>query len=186
MVRRSIGFLAFALAIGGLGAAACKAKHPTTAAKALPPVQVAGPADNAVAPPARASTKSDLQADVLSQDLATLNRKGYLGDAFFEFEKAELREDARTALAADARWLQKYPSVEIVLEGHCDERGTDDYNLALGDRRANAVKEYLASLGIAESRIRTVSYGKERPFCNQDTESCWQENRRAHFLVTAK
>jgi peptidoglycan-associated lipoprotein len=73
-----------------------------------------------------------------------------------------------------------------LIEGHCDERGTSEYNLALGDRRANAAREYLASLGIDASRIRTVSYGKERPFCTASTEECWQQNRRAHLLITAK
>ena len=83
-------------------------------------------------------------------------------------------------------WLKANARVKVTLEGHCDERGTSEYNLALGDRRANAAREYLASLGIDGSRIRTVSYGKERPFCTQSNESCWQENRRAHFLITAK
>jgi peptidoglycan-associated lipoprotein len=73
-----------------------------------------------------------------------------------------------------------------MIEGHCDERGTEEYNLALGDRRANAAREYLASLGVPATRIASVSYGKERPFCSQDTESCWQENRRGHLLITAK
>jgi peptidoglycan-associated lipoprotein len=74
----------------------------------------------------------------------------------------------------------------VLIEGHCDERGTAAYNLALGDRRANAAKEYLVSLGIDASRLRTVSYGKERPFCTESTESCWQKNRRAHLVITAK
>ena len=107
-------------------------------------------------------------------------------DAFFDFQKTELREDARAALARDAQWLNKFPSVEILLEGHCDDRGTDAYNLALGEQRAAAVRGYLISLGISDARIRTVSYGKERPFCTDDDERCWQENRRAHVLVTAK
>jgi peptidoglycan-associated lipoprotein len=76
--------------------------------------------------------------------------------------------------------------MQILIEGHCDERGTSAYNLALGDRRANAAKEYLVSLGIDASRVRTISYGKERPFCTESTESCWQENRRAHLVITAK
>ncbi len=115
-----------------------------------------------------------------------LNEKGYLKPAFFDFDKADLREDARTTLAADADWLKRYPSVQFVLEGHCDDRGTEAYNLALGERRANAAKEYLASLGVDSSRIKTVSYGKERPFCTDDNETCWQSNRRDHPLITAK
>ena len=102
---------------------------------------------------------------MLSEDLATLNRKGYLKDAFFDYDRADLREDARAALAADAQFLKKYGSAKILVEGHCDERGTEEYNLALGDRRANAAREYLASLGVPSSRVASVSYGKERPFC---------------------
>ena len=115
-----------------------------------------------------------------------MNKKGYLTDAFFDYDQSDLREDARTALAADAEWLKKYPTVQVLIEGHCDERGTGGYNLALGDRRANAAKEYLVSLGIDGSRLETVSYGKERPFCTESNESCWQQNRRAHLVITAK
>ncbi len=184
MTRRSrVLAPVFLLAFGTL--LACKKNPPTTAA-AVQPVKVAGPAETAIAPPARAKTDRDLDAEVLSQDLTSLNKRGYLGDAFFDFQKAELREDARAALARDAEWLRKYPSVVILLEGHCDDRGTEAYNLALGEQRAKAAHEYLNSLGISESRIKTVSYGKEKPFCTEDDEQCWQENRRAHFLVTAK
>jgi peptidoglycan-associated lipoprotein len=123
---------------------------------------------------------------VLSGDLADINRRGYVKDAFYDYNQATLREGDRNTLAADADWLKRYPSVQILIEGHCDERGTSEYNLALGDRRANAAKEYLGSLGVDASRIRTVSYGKERPFCTESSESCWQQNRRAHFVITAK
>ncbi len=122
----------------------------------------------------------------MSEDISTLNAKGYLKDAFFDFDKADLREDARTALSADADWLKQYSSIQVLVEGHCDERGTEEYNLSLGEKRASAVKGYLASLGVDASRIRTVSYGKDRPFCTDHNESCWQENRRGHFVITAK
>ena len=179
---RLLALFGFLVAAWPLG---CKKTPPTTTASAQP-VTTARPAENRVAPPAPPATGSDAEAAVLSQDLATLNRKGYLVDAFFDFQKTELREDARAALARDAQWLQKFRQVEILLEGHCDDRGTEAYNLALGEQRAAAVREYLISLGISDSRIRTVSYGKERPFCTEDDERCWQENRRAHVLVTAK
>jgi peptidoglycan-associated lipoprotein len=123
---------------------------------------------------------------VLSQDLASLNSRGYLKDAFFDFNKADLREDARMALADDAHWLKQYPSIQVLVEGHCDERGTEEYNLSLGEKRAAAATGYLASLGIDSSRVRTISYGKDRPFCNEHYETCWQNNRRGHFLITAK
>jgi peptidoglycan-associated lipoprotein len=179
--------LAFLLT-GTLGlVAACKKNPPTTAAGAKPPAEEPsrGP-ETKVPPPPSGAPPGGVDSGVLPADVADINAKGYLKDAFFEYDKADLRDDARTALAADAEWLKRYRSVQFLIEGHCDERGTSEYNLALGDRRANAAKEYLVSLGVDVSRVKTVSYGKERPFCSQSTEDCWQQNRRAHFLVTAK
>ncbi len=169
-------------------AAACKKKAPTTTADARPPVTAAKPpAEKEVAPPPAAAPTKDVEViEVLSMDIDVLNKKGYLSDAFFDYDQSDLREDARSVLAGDAQWLKKHASVQVLIEGHCDDRGTAAYNLALGDRRANAAKEYLISLGIDGSRLRTVSYGKERPFCTESTESCWQKNRRAHLVITAK
>ena len=164
---------------------ACKKKPPTTAQDARPPVS-SKPAETEVAPPPTTAPRTDVTAEVLSQTVTELNKKGYLTDAYFDYDQSDLREDARTALAADAEWLKKYPTVQVLIEGYCDERGTGAYNLALGDRRANAAKEYLVSLGIDASRLRTVSYGEERPFCAESNEACWQQNRRAHLLITAK
>lgn len=160
----------------------CAKKPPTTAAQVREnPAPAASPAPaRPAAPPVAA------REDVLSEDLATLNRKGYLKDVYFDFDQATLRDDARASLASDATWLERYPSTRILIEGHCDDRGTEAYNLALGDRRANAAREYLASLGVQGTRVQVVSYGKERPFCEQQTEGCWQENRRGHVVVTAK
>jgi peptidoglycan-associated lipoprotein len=177
-----------ALSLGLLLAAAlvlsaCSAKKPQTAAGS--PAASSSTAATPVAPPT-ASQPSVAGDEILAGDLATLNRKGYLKDAFFDYDRAELRDDARASLAADAQWLKKYPSARILIEGHCDERGTEEYNVALGDRRANATREYLGSLGISASRVATVSYGKERPFCSLETEDCWQQNRRGHLLITAK
>jgi peptidoglycan-associated lipoprotein len=119
-------------------------------------------------------------------DVDALNKAGYLKDAFFDFDKFTIRPDQRDALAADAEWLKKYPNVKIRIEGHCDERGTAQYNMALGEKRANAVKDYVTSLGIDASRIETVSYGKERPFVTAHNEEGWAQNRRGHFVITAK
>ncbi len=166
-------------------AAACKKKAPTTTQDARPPVS-SKPAETEVAPPPSTAPRGDVTAEVLNQTVTELNKKGYLTDAYFDYDQSDLREDARTALAADAEWLKKYPTVQVLIEGYCDERGTGAYNLALGDRRANAAKEYLVSLGIDPTRLRTVSYGEERPFCSESNESCWQQNRRAHLLITAK
>jgi peptidoglycan-associated lipoprotein len=103
-------------------------------------------------------------------------------DAYFDFNKADIRPDAREALTKTADFLRNYPQIRVTIEGHCDERGSTEYNLALGDRRASAVKQYLVSLGISADRISTVSFGKEKPFCTEHNETCWQQNRRGHFV----
>jgi peptidoglycan-associated lipoprotein len=104
-------------------------------------------------------------------------------DVYFDLDSADVRADARTALAKTADFLKAHPEVKVVIEGHCDERGSTEYNLALGDRRASAAKNFLVSLGIPADQLNTVSYGKERPFCTDHDESCWQQNRRGHFVL---
>jgi len=106
-------------------------------------------------------------------------------DAFFDYDKYDIRPDARDALARTAEFLRRYPEAKVTIEGHCDERGSLEYNLALGAERAEATKKFLTSLGIEGSRMNTLSYGKERPFCTEHDETCWQQNRRGHF-VSAK
>jgi len=103
-------------------------------------------------------------------------------DAYFDYNKADIRSDAREALSKTADFLKNYPQIKATIEGHCDERGSTEYNLGLGQRRADAVKSYLVSLGISADRLNTVSYGKEKPFCMEHEESCWQQNRRGHFI----
>ncbi len=115
-----------------------------------------------------------------------LNAEKPLGDAFFDLDKAVLRDDGRAAVSADADWLKKWPTTRITLEGHADSRGTAEYNLALGERRASAVKDYLVSLGIAGDRVLVVSKGKEQPVCTEENETCWQQNRSGHPIITAK
>jgi peptidoglycan-associated lipoprotein len=104
-------------------------------------------------------------------------------DAYFDYDKADVRPDARDALTQTAQFLRSYPQLKVVIEGHCDERGSTEYNLALGDRRAAAAKQFLSSLGISADRMESVSYGKERPFCSASTEECYQQNRRAHIVM---
>lgn len=183
--RTGTTVLAFLLAAALGSAVACKPKPPKTAAGSKPPTTETGPPATTVAPPPSAQPP-EVGVGELPATVAAINTGGYLKDCFFDYDKADLRDDARAALAADAEWLKKYRSVQFLIEGHCDERGTSEYNLALGDRRSNAAKEYLISLGVDASRIKTVSYGKERPFCTESTEDCWQKNRRGHFLATAK
>ncbi|HEY2032917.1 MAG TPA: peptidoglycan-associated lipoprotein Pal [Rhizomicrobium sp.] len=102
----------------------------------------------------------------------------------FEYDAYNITEEGKSVLQRQAAWLQKYPSVRVTVEGHCDERGTREYNLALGARRANSVKEYLASLGVSAGRVDTISYGKERPICTESDESCWAQNRRGVTTIT--
>ncbi len=126
-------------------------------------------------------------APVVRSNVGTLESRvaSDLQDALFDYDSNNIRDDARAALTADAASLQKifadFPNASINLEGHCDERGSAEYNLGLGDRRASAVRDFLVQLGIPAAKIKTISYGKERPQCTEANESCWQKNRRGHF-----
>ncbi len=102
---------------------------------------------------------------------------------FFDYDSYDIRSDAQATLAKDASYLVSHPNIKIVIGGYCDERGSDEYNLALGQNRADAAKNALVTAGVAASRIRVISYGKEKPFCTESTEACWQQNRRAGFSV---
>ncbi|MCU0292348.1 MAG: peptidoglycan-associated lipoprotein Pal [Thermoanaerobaculaceae bacterium] len=130
--------------------------------------------------------EAGVSASDLPTDLVELNRAGYLKDAFFDTNKADLRDDTRELLAANAAWLKGHPTVKVQIEGHCDERNTGEYNLALGWRRAFAVKDYLGSLGVDAGRIGVISYGEEKPFAQGHDESAWSQNRRVHFAITGR
>jgi peptidoglycan-associated lipoprotein len=123
---------------------------------------------------------------ISARALDDLNRDSPLQPVFYPLDSSELDETGRMTVAANAQILKKYPKWAITVEGHCDERGTAEYNLSLGDRRAVAVKSYLVSLGIASDRILTVSYGKEFPFDAGHDDGAWARNRRAHFVITSK
>jgi peptidoglycan-associated lipoprotein len=132
----------------------------------------------AAPPPPPPPTARRSASEFLSQEV---------NDAYFDYDKFDIREDARGVLTSDAAALKRffgddnYSGTNIVIEGHCDERGSDAYNVALGDKRAQAAFDFLKGLGVAESRLKTVSYGKERPQCAEANEGCWQKNRRVHF-----
>ena len=119
------------------------------------------------------------QAGPSDQELFQRNVK----DIFFAYDKHEVKPADAVTLKADADFLTAHPSYKVVISGHCDERGSEDYNLALGSNRANAVRDELVKLGIASNRIKSISYGKEKPFCTEQNEQCWQQNRRAHFSL---
>jgi peptidoglycan-associated lipoprotein len=105
-------------------------------------------------------------------------------DVFFDYDKYDIRAGDQAVIQQDAEFLKSHPNIKFTIEGHCDERGSTEYNLALGDNRANAAKSALVQAGVPADRIRTISYGKEKPFCTEHTEECWQQNRRAHFVMT--
>jgi peptidoglycan-associated lipoprotein len=109
-----------------------------------------------------------------------------LGDVFFDYDQSVIRDDARPILQKNADWMRRWTSTRITVEGHCDARGTNEYNLALGERRANAVRDYLVSLGVSGDRVLAVSRGEETPVCTEENENCWQRNRRGHNIITAK
>jgi len=185
--------LAGAVAAATLLGAACH-HRPAAQAAATPPPPAAAPTAPSTPPaPAPPAARAAQPAPPLSEDeifrrksLADLNAERPLGDVFFEYDQDALPEEARTVLQRDAAWLSKWSQTRIVIEGHCDERGTAEYNLSLGDRRAAEVRTYLTTLGIPPERIQIRSLGKESPFCTDSGESCWSQNRRGHFLIVAK
>jgi peptidoglycan-associated lipoprotein len=120
-----------------------------------------------------APTPSPTEEDLFGQTIK---------DIYFEYDKSDIRGDQQAAIQADAQFLAQHSNINFTIEGHCDSRGSTEYNLALGDQRASAVKSALVSAGISASRIKTISYGKEKPFCMEENESCWQQNRRGHFV----
>jgi peptidoglycan-associated lipoprotein len=116
--------------------------------------------------------------NVTDEDLFSQNVK----DIYFDYDKSDIRADQRASIQADIAFLTQHPNMNFTIEGHCDERGSTEYNLALGDQRASSVKNELTTGGIAANRIKTISYGKEKPFCTESNEACWQQNRRGHLV----
>jgi peptidoglycan-associated lipoprotein len=156
---------------------------PVVSGTAPPPPQRVTPPEAPRVPAPAAPTEEEIFART---SLADLNAKEPLDDTFFAYDRSELSEPSRTSLERDATWMRKWNRTRVLIEGHADERGTSEYNLALGERRAAATRDYLVSLGIDLSRINIVSKGKEAPFCTEHNETCWRMNRRGHFIITAK
>jgi peptidoglycan-associated lipoprotein len=130
-------------------------------------------------------TATELPAEIEAANREAQAR-GYIRDAFFSYDESTLTADGQAALTTTATWLRQNPRYNLLIEGHCDERGTEQYNLALGDRRANTAREFLIALGVEGSRLRTVSYGEERPFDEGHDESSWMQNRRAHLVLVSR
>jgi peptidoglycan-associated lipoprotein len=154
------------------------APAPPPAPKPAPP-----PAAPAPAPAPAALTEEQIFA---KKTLDQLNQEKPLADVYFDLDESTLREDAKAPLQRNADWMKKWTTTQIIVEGHADSRGSAEYNLALGSRRADAVKQYMVSLGVPATRVTVISKGKEQPFCNEENEACWQQNRRGHFIVSAK
>ncbi len=184
MIRNRMVLLASLVLL--IGAVGCGKKPQTAEAPVIKSVE---PTPTDVAPPPAPTVTEDPKA-WMNEELAKVtemaNQKGLLGDVYFDFDRFELSADARERLAKNARFMLDEPQFVLTVEGHCDERGTNDYNLALGEKRASAARDYLVSLGVPANRLRTISYGEERPFCSGSSESCWSQNRRAHFMISSR
>jgi peptidoglycan-associated lipoprotein len=175
-----------------LGLGACKSTKAPSKAAPTPKPSTAGttPAsgieEEIVGEPTAEPLVSEEVREELPEDLALLNAAGYLEDVFFDTNLYDIKPEYRDALARNAAWLQQHRTIQILVEGHCDERNTREYNLALGERRAAAVRDYLIFLGVAPERLRTISYGEEKPFELGRGEESWKLNRRAHFVITGR
>ena len=171
--------------------AACKGKAKPPVARPMPPPPDSTARQNEPPAPPNPVNEPVVVPPMPSDEVGTrslddLNRDSPLQPMYFELDKAEISSAGQQVLQGNAAVLKKYPSMTITIEGHCDERGTPEYNLALGERRALAAKNYLVSLGVPADKIKTVSYGTEFPFDAGHDDAAWKKNRRAHFVITAK
>jgi peptidoglycan-associated lipoprotein len=172
---------------------ACGGKKKPAAAPLPPPPAAAPTTTPAPPPPPPPAPRENPQPRVPTEEeifagktAADLNNEKVLGDALFDLDSQVVRDDAKPVLQKNADWMKKWTSTKVMVEGHGDSRGSAEYNLALGERRATAVRDYLVNLGIGADRVQIVSKGKEAPVCSEEAESCWQQNRRGHFVITAK
>ena len=184
-----------AILVTVVSVSACGKKQPPVARRMPPPVASGGTTGGnpTPAPPTPVPDSTPIPPEpkisddpLMSGDLDVINKNSPFQPVFFQLDSFEVDGAGQQALTTNAGILKKYPTWVITLEGHCDERGTAEYNLALGEKRALAAKAYLVSLGVPADRLRTVSYGKEFPFDPGHDESAWHKNRRAHFVVTSK
>jgi peptidoglycan-associated lipoprotein len=192
-MRRGVRVFAAIALTAVVGVSACGKKKPAPAPAPPPPAPAAQPTTTPAPPPPPPPAPRETPPAALTEDeifakatLEELNAKKPLADAFFDLDSQHIRDDAKPILQKDADWMKRWPTTKVMVEGHADSRGTGEYNLALGERRAAAVRNYLVNLGIGADRITVVSKGKEAPFCAEENEACWAQNRRGHFVITAK
>lgn len=190
---RSVRLCAAALVIAALTAGACAKKKPEPPAPAPAPPPPAAKPTTPPPPPPPPPPPKEAPPRPLTEDeiferttLDELNKQKPLTDVFFAYDSAELSEEARTTLQKNTEWLKRRSSTRVTIEGHADARGTNEYNLALGERRAAAVRDYLVNLGLTTDRLQVLSKGEEQPQCSEEAEACWQKNRRGTFIFTAK
>ncbi|HEY4485771.1 MAG TPA: peptidoglycan-associated lipoprotein Pal [Nitrospiria bacterium] len=176
---------AYLLLIGGIGAAlmlsGCPKKVETVKGAATVQEEKVTPPAEAVQPEAMPAPR--VEETPVGREAEAPAVEAGLGDAYFDYDEYTIRADARAALESNARWLNGNPNVRVRIEGHADERGTNEYNLALGERRAQSAKRFLAALGLDQSRLSAISYGEERSVCTETTEGCYAKNRRVHFTI---
>lgn len=179
-----------AICVAVLLAGACSKKQPPVARPMPPPGSGSGTTPpgppQPVGEPVPVPPEPIAEDEISGKSLDDLNRDSPLQPVFFALDQSNFTAEGQQTLQNNAGILKKYPSWQITIEGHADERGTPEYNLALGERRAIAARDYIVSLGVPADRVRTVSYGKEFPFDPGHDESAWSKNRRAHFVITAK
>ena len=172
------------IVIGGVGIAlllsGCPKKVETVNSGATVQEEKVTPSSEAGKPGSTPLPASKVEETSVAKEVELPSQK--LADAYFDFDKYTIRDDARAELENDARWLKSNPKLRVRIEGHCDERGTTEYNLVLGERRAQASKKFLSALGIDAGRLATISYGKERLVCKEHNEGCYAKNRRAHLV----
>ena len=192
MMRSFRMFTAIVVVSTLMATTACGKKKVVTPAPApapppAPPATTPPPPPPPAPPPPPSPPPAPTEEELFARmTLDELNAKGVLSDAFFAFDSVELGPEARAVLQKNAEYLKRWGSTKVVIEGHADSRGTSEYNLALGERRAGTARDYLVSLGIPLERVTIVSKGKEQPVCREEVEGCWAKNRRGHFVFTAK
>jgi peptidoglycan-associated lipoprotein len=188
-LRRSLSYTAACLILAmGISGCAEKVSPPPPPPPEPPAAPAPPPPPPPPPPPAPAPAPKPLTEDEIfaRKSLDELNAERPLAMVYFDYDQATLDEQDRATLQKNASWMQRWSSTRVTVTGHADERGTNEYNIALGERRANAVKEYMVSLGVGADRLLATSRGEESPVCTENNESCWSQNRRGEFLVTAK
>ncbi len=176
------------IAVSFMLVAGCQQKAATRPEKTSPPAAKEQP-ESAQQQKGPEKITEQKGGTVTSEDMPpgyAEGKEGMFEDVLFDFDKYDVKESYKAEMQSVAAWMTKNSSATLSIEGHCDDRGTNEYNLALGDRRAKSVKDFLISLGVPSSRIETISYGEEKPLCTEQTEECWAKNRRAHFVILTK